>query len=71
MNLKFWKRRRVVIAPLVMGPECDHLWTNWDNPVEVTVAIPASMFTSESRGEIVMTQTRKCLKCNYHQRRTL
>ena len=70
MTWKFWKRRHPLTVQ-TMGGECDHLWTNWDNPVEVTVAIPASMFTSESRGEIVMTQTRKCLKCNYHQRRTL
>lgn len=70
MTWKFWKRRHPLTVQ-TMGGECDHLWTNWDNPSEVTVSIPASMFSAQSRSDSVLVQYRHCLTCNYYQRRAL
>jgi len=66
-RLAFWKVPTLTPAEQNDQNQCVHLWTNWTEPTESTVKVGA-LFSPETSDHDVLLQTRKCLKCNLHQR---
>lgn len=70
MNWRFWQP-----AEAKRSNECSHLWSNWSDPVEVEVAYVSYTLsfgsTSDAGTREALAQTRRCLTCNFYQRRLI